>query len=117
VRERRLTGAGIDRRERAVAPGLTHDHWTVGGRLRGPDAVGMCVLCLLSPDAQQMVGPMAQAVVIVGPIVLRDRIRQGVGVVRRRRRSTDVAPTSAPTDLPASRGWARSRGPLPGRQF
>ena len=56
-----------------------------------------CVLCLIGPDAQQMVVPMAQAAVVVAPIVLRDRIRQGVGAVRSLRARRELAPEAGGT--------------------
>ena len=50
-----------------------------------------CVLCLVGPEAQQMVGPIAQATVIVAPIVLRDRLVRLWVRVRSRASSVSAA--------------------------
>jgi hypothetical protein len=57
-----------------------------------------CVMCLIGPEAQQFAVPLAQATVIVAPVLLRDRIRNVWRFVRslrqgpRKRRWRPVRP-------------------------
>jgi hypothetical protein len=59
-----------------------------------------CVMCLLTPDAQQMVVPVAQATVLVAPFLLRDRLRTGWTAFRRKRRGHE-RPDEADASRPA----------------